>query len=175
MSTYNEIFDTQLDPDAPITSGLGYQFRENPIAIAEGASGAPKIAMKVVQGTGATINFTGLDDFNGIWLDFYATESGGVGADITIALSDDNGSSYSSASIVAVIPPGASWLHGTVFVEFDTGWSNSAYGGATSASTANPTVAVPVGTVNAVRLSSSSTGTVYIAAMANPNGGRTSS
>lgn len=41
MTTYITILDTQVDPDAPITSGLGHQFRDNPIAISEGASGAP--------------------------------------------------------------------------------------------------------------------------------------
>lgn len=44
MTTYSSILDTQVDPDAPITSLLGYQWRDNPIAIAEGASGAPVVA-----------------------------------------------------------------------------------------------------------------------------------
>lgn len=40
---YISILDTQLDPDAPITSSLGYQFRDNPEAIALGLSGATRI------------------------------------------------------------------------------------------------------------------------------------
>jgi len=40
---YIPILDTQLDPDAPITSGLGFQFRDNPISIAAGDTGAPYI------------------------------------------------------------------------------------------------------------------------------------
>lgn len=43
MPSYVEILDTQLDPDAPITSGLGYQFRNNPIAMAEGDEPAPRV------------------------------------------------------------------------------------------------------------------------------------
>lgn len=35
MATYVTITDSQLDPDAPITSQLAYQWRDNPIAIAQ--------------------------------------------------------------------------------------------------------------------------------------------
>lgn len=35
--------DTSLDPDAPLTSQLAFAWRDNPIAIAEGAEGAPVI------------------------------------------------------------------------------------------------------------------------------------
>lgn len=41
---YNEILDTQLDPDAPITSTLGYQFRDNTLEIASGTSNAPRVS-----------------------------------------------------------------------------------------------------------------------------------
>lgn len=43
MADYNAISDTQLDPDAPLTSQLGYQFRNNPIAIAEVSNNAPYV------------------------------------------------------------------------------------------------------------------------------------
>lgn len=43
MADYNAISDTQLDPDAPLTSQLGYQFRDNPIAIAEVSNNAPYV------------------------------------------------------------------------------------------------------------------------------------
>ena len=35
--------DTAVDPDAPVTSDLMYALRDNPVAIAEGAVGAPRI------------------------------------------------------------------------------------------------------------------------------------
>jgi hypothetical protein len=38
---YIPITDTQIDPDAPVTSQLMYQVRENPIEIAQGGAGAP--------------------------------------------------------------------------------------------------------------------------------------
>lgn len=69
MADYNGILDTQLDPDAPITSELGYQLRDNPIAIAEGSSGAPlvEVAWHFLAGyadatnTNADIDFGGID------------------------------------------------------------------------------------------------------------------
>lgn len=48
MTDYIAITDTQVDPDAPLTSQLGYQFRNNPIAIAEGSVGAPPIEMQAL-------------------------------------------------------------------------------------------------------------------------------
>lgn len=43
MADWTVITDAQLDPDAPLTSDLAYAWRDNPIAIAEGAAGAPRI------------------------------------------------------------------------------------------------------------------------------------
>ena len=43
MADYRTITDAEVDPDAPLTSSLGYAFRDNPTAIAEGATGAPRI------------------------------------------------------------------------------------------------------------------------------------
>ena len=105
MSDYNVILDTQLDPDAPITSALGYQFRDNPIAIAEGAESAVKISPVA---------------FNGVFLGYFqqsnATWEGAINldrhksilvqgaydgpsgsGDYQIRFTDDNGSSWGSA------------------------------------------------------------------------------
>ena len=43
MADYRTITDAEVDPDAPLTSSLGYAWRDNPIAIAEGATGAPRV------------------------------------------------------------------------------------------------------------------------------------
>lgn len=41
MADWRTVTDSEVDPDAPVTSNLMYALRDNPIAIAEGASGAP--------------------------------------------------------------------------------------------------------------------------------------
>lgn len=44
MADYIAQPDSSVDPDAPVTSDLMYALRDNPIAIAEGSAGAPRIA-----------------------------------------------------------------------------------------------------------------------------------
>ena len=64
MSTYIAITDSQLDPDAPLTSQLAYQWRDNPLAVFEGAASAPLALMPTVllgtltttSGTTATLS-----------------------------------------------------------------------------------------------------------------------
>lgn len=43
MADWPNITDVAVDPDAPVTSNLMYGLRDAPIAIAEGAAGAPRI------------------------------------------------------------------------------------------------------------------------------------
>ena len=43
MADWTTITETATDPDSPVTSGLIKALRDNPSAIAEGASGAPRI------------------------------------------------------------------------------------------------------------------------------------
>jgi len=43
MTTYSTIADSEIDPESPYTTGLATKMRNNPIAITEGSSGAPKI------------------------------------------------------------------------------------------------------------------------------------
>lgn len=48
MADWVDITDAQVDPDAPITSELGYAFRDNVVAMTEGAAGAPRIAQSAL-------------------------------------------------------------------------------------------------------------------------------
>lgn len=43
MTTYTTIADTEIDQDSPVTETVLTKLRDNPIAITEGASGAPKV------------------------------------------------------------------------------------------------------------------------------------
>ena len=43
MADYSEILDTQIEPDAPLTAVLAGQWRDNVLAIAEGAPDAPRL------------------------------------------------------------------------------------------------------------------------------------
>lgn len=51
MADWRTISDSEVDPDAPVTSDLMYALRDNAIAIAEGAPGAPVIRDVALGGT----------------------------------------------------------------------------------------------------------------------------
>lgn len=55
MADYTTITDTQVDPEAPITSELMSALRDNPIAITEGASGAPRVQTAAIQDDAVTL------------------------------------------------------------------------------------------------------------------------
>ena len=54
MPEYQEILDTEVEPEAPLTSSLGVRFRDNPIALANGASGAPRIQTAALNNSAVT-------------------------------------------------------------------------------------------------------------------------
>lgn len=48
MTSYIAITNAETDPEAPLTSELAKKWRDNPIAITEGAAGAPRILGEAV-------------------------------------------------------------------------------------------------------------------------------
>lgn len=59
MTDYISITEAQTDPGAPFTSDLAKQYRDNPIAIAEGSVGAPRIQVGAFPETtaGTTVKY----------------------------------------------------------------------------------------------------------------------
>lgn len=60
MTTYTTIANTSIDVDSPVTEGLMTALRDNPIAIAEGSSGAPKVAVNALR----CVTYTASGTFN---------------------------------------------------------------------------------------------------------------
>lgn len=58
MADWVNIIDSALDPDAPLTSELAYAWRDNPIAIAEGAAGAPRVRAAAISTTTGSLSGT---------------------------------------------------------------------------------------------------------------------
>lgn len=114
MADWVAITDSQVDPDAPLTSELAYAWRDNPIAIAEGAVGAPRIqppsmAQPLVSasGQGHTVStnwlaFTGLDEVKDLRVDFHITNANTSpqAADFEVAFSNDGGSTWGSSQVI---------------------------------------------------------------------------
>lgn len=53
MTTYTTIADADIDQDSPVTQPLMTALRDNPIAIGEGAAGAPRIYGAAMHGPAA--------------------------------------------------------------------------------------------------------------------------
>lgn len=120
MTSYITITDAETDPSAPLTSELAKKWRDNPIAIAEGSTGAPKIAKKIVGGSASTVTITGLTDFSGVEIDFWATFPGGLsgGGDVNVSFSDDGTTYYGSTTVAS--GDGQGYTFGKVWVDFTT-------------------------------------------------------
>lgn len=90
MTTYTPIANSDIDQDSSITQPLMTAMRDNPIALAEGASGAPKISTKNLfgAGTSGSVDFD-VEDFNGARFFIEAKNSGSFGRNITIRVSTD--------------------------------------------------------------------------------------
>lgn len=58
MASYILITDAEVDPEAPITSYLGNRWRDNPIAIAERAAGAPRVKPSTMERLTGSGNWT---------------------------------------------------------------------------------------------------------------------
>ena len=54
MPEYQEILDSEVEPEAPLTSSLGVRFRDNPLAVWEGADGAPRIQTDALNNSAVT-------------------------------------------------------------------------------------------------------------------------
>lgn len=81
MANYTDIPDGNLDPDSPIRSVDGLALRDNPIAIAEGASGAPRVAPEALEARSVGSVRCHYD------ITVYATDSGG---DVSISAGGDD-------------------------------------------------------------------------------------
>lgn len=112
MATYITISDAETDPDAPLTAELAKKWRDNPIAIAEGASGAPKNlgrSMDIDAGNLAgTAAITNLDNCAKLLLSATAVAiSASPLATIGYQLSADNGATWGTSVTLATSYPGS--------------------------------------------------------------------
>ena len=165
MSDYVEILDTQIEPDAPLTAVLAGQWRDNCIAIAEGAAGAPKVrgialghrVQAEVVATSGFATITGMAAVKAASFVVCGTIADAGPVTLSVGLSTDNGATWTSSFVVARVitaDPGQD-LASIVFVEMDEGIVVATSAGEVSVQRHKFTAA----TYNAVRFSLSSAGT----------------
>lgn len=104
MTSYTIITDEETDPGAPVTSELLKKERDNPIAMAEGASGAPRVQGKALGGvsmgaTSAAINaYRQYNNCDGMaTVVGYICGSFNNSYALRIALSNNNGETFGSS------------------------------------------------------------------------------
>lgn len=173
MATWVAPIDSQTDPDAPLTSELGKRWDNNVIAVAEGASGAPRVSPKAwgqtvsADSAVGVVTVAGLGSYGGVVIDVKYLNSVAAGANMTIELSDD-GVSFETAAIVAGVGGQTSGAV-KMMIDFATGDTLSVYSDGDSAGHISVTAATPTGDVSHVRVTAAggSTTTMGVMAMAN--------
>lgn len=135
MADWVNITDAQVDPDAPLTSELAYAWRDNPIAIAEGAVGAPRVQWRaweksfiaaVSSALTTPVAVTGIGDVGMLYLDINANSSSGSPS-INIGFSNDGGSTWGAnqtLSFGTVITAGVNYR---IYLNLQTGKCDGAY------------------------------------------------
>lgn len=172
MATYRSIAATETDANSPVTTTLMVALAENPVAIAEGASGAPRVSpaaqgVTVISGSASgTVTLTGFAPYEGTHVTLQYVNSVAAASNIQISLSDD-GVSYSTPLTIAT-STGNDFGSSMIDVNFSDGAVTAVasggllFTGLTPAATAD---------VTHVRFTITGGGTVTIAAMATPTAG----
>lgn len=170
MANYRTIATSETIPDAPVTSTLMIALAENPVAIAEGVSGAPKIAIYQQSsraGSNSNLTFTSLGPYSGIIIHGkYASQS--ENRSVTISASTDGSSFFGSTTVVDASSSGGSSF--TISLMFGDGNLQSVYMDGVVSERIDTTLSGSSDSIVSVRLST--TGDMQIAAMAIANGGR---
>jgi hypothetical protein len=158
MTDFTAIPDISVDPDAPVTSELMYALRDNAVAIAEGAVGAPRVMPKslssnslgAIASTSTTpAGFTGIGGFRSIRAS--ACVAMGVSNDFQVSYSADGGTTWGSfQNLYSSTDSGI--YYKTFEINLVTGvFSGRVSGGSTSKSIAVSGTLTPLTNTNAIR------------------------
>ena len=136
MATYNAaaVSDTAIAFKKPITLQQGRALRDNPLAIAEHASGAPRIAIPITGNDGTTVTFSGLGSYGGLeatifWNGFGTTDT----QTLDVEFSDNGTTWYGTTTLLSFVAQTGNRVS-EFWVDFDsTAWGqirmNMATGG----------------------------------------------
>jgi hypothetical protein len=111
VADWVDITDASVDPDAPVTSELAYAWRDNPIALAQGAVGAQKVrseALNLVAGSGNRTSIGTIFQLNNLdrVAAFYvssAVQAGGVSSGsvaVSYQTSTNGGTTWSGDNVL---------------------------------------------------------------------------
>ena len=162
-TTYVAIPNGDIDQDSPLTQPLLTALRDNPIAITEGASGAPQIvgmALDLFLGdftfTDTEAGLSGLGSLDGMMVLVNSVNSGSSARDMQIRMSNDNGATWGSWQDTG-LSNGNGIGRAIMFIGLNSGLSMSVTDGASPTDINNGWVAltVPSGGANAFQFRAS--------------------
>lgn len=111
MADWFSIPDVSLDPDAPLTSQLAYAWRDNVIAVTEGATGAPRVQIGALMRptSGATYILTRMRDMSGVISGTYNSEvlHVGVNGDVRATFDWTQGTGTGTNQIQLIVEGGS--------------------------------------------------------------------
>lgn len=159
MADYIPITDNELLPDQPISSLLGLRWRDNPLAIAEGAPGAPRVMPRALSSNflASLVSVTattarGVYDIG--WLRSFRASIVNAAASVTnvisISYSSDNGVTWGPWLTIGQLGTSIA----TTFLELDIRTGECSWTGLATPLTLSP---APVGT-NAMRFLNTGSG-----------------
>jgi hypothetical protein len=176
MATWVDPIDSQTDPDAPLTSEIGKRWDNNPIAIAEGAAGAPRVSpaawghsVGVVSAVSGVAVLSGFSTYGGAVLEIKFRNSVASFGGIVISLSDD-GVSFGSSTLVASVGS-STFGSASVMVDFSSGVVRSVYSDGGSAGHISSSVGVPTGDVSHIKVSLTGSATISMGVLSFANAG----
>ena len=175
MKTYTAVTDAAIDQDSPMDEDLWTLYRDNPIAMLEGAAGAPRVALKSAIGSFTTgnLDFNSLDGWGGVWFSCGANNSSGASTrGIAFDATDDGGSTYLGVVTLYMVPVTSS-VQLVGFFDFATGVVHGTYQSTSAAGTFTQTIAGASTSINGVRFNGATDITAGV--MIHPNGGETTS
>ena len=154
MATYRAIAASEIDPDSPVTATLMEALTDNPTAIAEGASGDPRVAVFTrVDASTSDIDFTPPGGTTGLVCDFSLYPDGTGPSHFQVALSDDAGGSFAAVTSIFNTSDATARISGKLTLDVVSGdykeYHYETDGTLINSSTG--TIATPAGTVDLVR------------------------
>jgi hypothetical protein len=123
MATYNAaaVADATIAYEKPITLQQGRALRDNPLAVFEHASGAPRIKQRIRGGNsaGGSVTFTGLGEYAGAVLTVNAANSGAGTYGLDLEFSTDGTTWLAGTTILSESATYAKQIN--LWVDFDSG------------------------------------------------------
>lgn len=167
------LVNAALSHKKPFTVQAARQLRDNVIAMAEGAPGAPKIARKNQVGSvsSGVVDLTNLDDFSGLKLHIHFRNVGGVSRNLELEISTDATTFPDKVLLLSV--PMASSGSMDVYLDFATGAVSAGFHTGSGAGSVDTTIANASTAIRTVRVRAATD--LSIGVLAHPDGGESAS